>query len=153
MIIIPPNPLPSATPQTPTPKPASAGAGPTFGEVLDQAKAAAPQRPPMSAPAKTTAVNPVPMGSVAPPQTIHAQAMDQVEESLAVLETYRLALANPQNSLRTVAPLVTDLDAAQRALDEKLADLPSGDPLRQLGNQASAALVAETARFNSGIYN
>ena len=52
-----------------------------------------------------------------------------------------------------MAPLVASLEAAQEALDEKLSDLPQGDPLRQIGDQTRSLILAEKARFDSGIYN
>jgi hypothetical protein len=37
-------------------------------------------------------------------------------------------------------------------LGETLSHLPKEDPLRQIGEQACSLIVAERARFDSGIY-
>jgi hypothetical protein len=77
----------------------------------------------------------------------------QLEASLDTLEAYRGALADPQVNLREVAPLVDSLEAAAEVLAKELADLPSNHPLRELGDQARAAIHLEQIRFRSGIYN
>ena len=128
-----------------------AGEG-SFGKVFDEAVQAQPTHA-----VKTS----MPMAIQRPPvATIDRQVgieevNTQIDDSLAALDAYRDALADPEMNLREISPLLDTLEASGRQLDEQLAGLSSDAdaPLRQIGAETSALIVAEKARFYSGTYN
>jgi hypothetical protein len=125
--------------------------GPSFGQVLNQAVEQHPGR--VCESAKAMAIQRPPVVATGPQSLRHQASAAQVEASLDAMEAYCSALRDPQATLREMAPLMASLEAAQEALEEKLSVLPQEDPLRQIGDQTRSLIVAEKARFASGIYN
>jgi LmbE family N-acetylglucosaminyl deacetylase len=124
--------------------------GPSFGQVLNQAVEQQPGRACESA--NAMAIHRPPALGASPQSQPHQASAAQVEASLDAIEAYCGALRDPQATLREMVPLMASLEAAQEALDETLSDLPREDPLRQIGDQTRSLIVAEKARFTSGIY-
>jgi hypothetical protein len=78
----------------------------------------------------------------------------QIDATLDALEAYRSALADPQTtSLRHMESLLSSLEAQRQTMETALSNLPTDNPLRQIGAQTSAAIIVEQGRFRSGIYN
>jgi hypothetical protein len=150
MKINPPEQAPANPPVKPAANRPRQEKGPSFGQVLNQAVEQRPNRVRESA----NTMAPIrPPGLVNGPQRLHHRASAiQVEAGLDAMEAYCSALADPQATLRDLEPLMASLEAAQEALDEKLSDLPIEDPLRQIGDQTRSLILAEKARFASGIY-
>jgi hypothetical protein len=150
MKIMPPEQTPAKLAVKPAANQPQPEAGPTFGQILDQAV----DQPPglVHQPANTMAIQ-RPQLFPSDHQSALGEASLQVEASLEALEAYRSALLDPQATLRDMAPLMASLEAAHQALDEKLSNLPKDDRLHQIGDQTRSLIVAEKARFDSGVYN
>jgi hypothetical protein len=149
MKIMPPEQTPAKLPAKPAAKQPQPEAGPTFGQILDQAVDQPPSQ--VHQPANTMAIQ-RPQLFPGDQESALREASLQLETSLEALERYREALLDPQATLRDMAPLMASLEAAHQNLDEKLSHLPKDDPLRQIGDQTRSLIVAEKARFDSGIY-
>lgn len=150
MKIVPPEQTPAKVPVKPTLNQPQPEAGPSFGQILDQAVEQQPGL--VHQPANSMAIQ-RPQVFPSDHQSALREAALQVETSLEALEAYRSTLLDPQATLRDMAPLMASLEAAQQALDEKLSNLPKADPLHQIGDQTRSLIVAEKARFDSGIYH
>lgn len=151
MKILPPNQSPEIAPQKAVSKAPQPGAGPSFGQVLNQAVDRQP-----------TSVSQTPMAmQINRPQMVSNSTLTpsqdsaaQVDATLDALEAYRSALADPQTtSLRQMESLLSSLEAQRQTMETALSDLPADNPLRQIGAQTSAAIIVEQGRFRSGIYN
>ncbi|MEJ2640468.1 MAG: hypothetical protein P8010_12920 [Desulfosarcinaceae bacterium] len=123
--------------------------GATFGQVLNQT--VEQQARPVCGSTPTMAAQRPSIAADGPPN-LHRESAAQVKASLDALEAYRSALIDPQATLRDMTPLMASLEAAHQTLGETLSHLPKEDPLRQIGEQARSLIVAERARFDSGIY-
>ena len=151
MKIIPPNPSPETTPRKAVGKTPLSGEGPSFGQVLNQAVDG--QSAQVSQTPTAMQINRPEIVSTASASTPQASAA-QLETTLDAFDTYRRALADPHTtSLRDVEPLLSTLEAQRQTMDAALEKLPSDDPLRQIGNEMSAAIQAEQGRFRQGLYN
>ncbi len=150
MKIVPPSQPDELAPTQRAPAAAPSETGPSFGEVLEQA--AGPSSPPTSGAPAIRAISRPPHLTASRPVAQQGVAR-QVAAGLDALDAYRNALADPRTSLREVADLLSDLEHAQQALGEGVADLAEHHPLRQIGEQASTVIIAEKARFDGGIYS
>jgi hypothetical protein len=150
MKITPSEQMPARLPVKPAADQPQQETGPTFGQVLNQAVEQQPS--PVRASTQPMVINrPPAIGSGTP--NVHEASAAEVNAGLDALETYRCALRDSQMTLRDLAPLRASLEAIGQTLDEKLSNLPKDDPLRQIGDQTRSLIVAEQARFDSGIYN
>ena len=68
------------------------------------------------------------------------------------LENYRLKLADPQASLKSIQPLLDDMAASSEKLAPKLEHLDEGDPLKDILNRSLVMVALEITRFNRGDY-
>lgn len=150
MKITPPEQAPIRPPAKPAANRPQQETGPSFGQVLNQAVEQQPGR--VCESANTMATHRPPIIANGPQSQRHQASAAQVEASLGAMEAYCSALSDPRATLRDMAPLMASLEAAQEALNGLLSDLPQEDPLRQIGDQTRSLIVAEKARFASGIY-
>jgi hypothetical protein len=77
---------------------------------------------------------------------------DRIDRLVDRLENYRLKLADPQVSLRSIQPLLNDMAASSEKLAPKLAHLDEADPLRDILNRSLVMVSLEITRFNRGDY-
>ena len=77
---------------------------------------------------------------------------DRIDRLVDRLENYRLKLADPQASLKTIQPLLTDIAASSEKLTPKLEHLDEGDPLKDILNRSIVTASVEMMRFNRGDY-
>jgi len=93
-----------------------------------------------------------------PPPAVSAEALIQTEAELAaertvdLLDSYQAALANPTRTLKSMAPLVQEIEAEVTRIQKSLEDLPPDDRLRPLLNQVAVTAMVETIKFNRGDY-
>jgi hypothetical protein len=78
--------------------------------------------------------------------------MDRIDRLVDRLENYRLKLADPQVSLKSIQPLLNDMAASSEKLAPKLAHLDEADPLKDILNRSLVMVSLEITRFNRGDY-
>jgi hypothetical protein len=93
-----------------------------------------------------------PPPAVAPEELIRSQAELAADRALNLLDAYQAALADPKRSLKSMAPLVKDLEEEVTRLQEGLGSLPAGDPLRPILSRIAVVSMVETVKFNRGDY-
>jgi hypothetical protein len=149
MKIFPPHKAPEIGSQKTVGKTSLLGSGPSFGKVLDQA---VDRQASVAQPTQAMPINRPQMVSNSSLTTPQASAT-QVEASLEALEVYRSALADPHTTLRQMESLHSSLELQRQSMETALENLPTDNPLRQIGVQTSAAIIVEQGRFRSGVYN
>ena len=77
---------------------------------------------------------------------------DRIGRLVDRLENYRLKLADPQASLKSIQPLIDDIAASSEKLAPKLEHLDEGDPLKDILNRSIVTASVEMMRFNRGDY-
>jgi len=104
----------------------------------------------------TRVANPFGMQSVRPIVKPDAEAelplADRIGRLVDRLENYRLKLADPQASLKSIQPLIDDIAASSEKLAPKLEHLDEGDPLKDILNRSIVTASVEMMRFNRGDY-
>ncbi|MFZ0611991.1 MAG: hypothetical protein WAM73_07130 [Desulfobacterales bacterium] len=78
---------------------------------------------------------------------------DRLDRLVDQLEHYRQKLADPQASLRSIAPLVNDIAAAAQKLAPELNPADRPDPLKDILKHALVTASVEITRFNRGEYS
>jgi hypothetical protein len=100
--------------------------------------------------------NPFGVQSVRPIVKPDAEAVpplaDRIDQLVDRLENYRLKLADPQASLKSIQPLLDDMAASSEKLSPKLEHLDEGDPLKDILNRSLVMVSLEITRFNRGDY-
>jgi len=76
----------------------------------------------------------------------------KVESFLDLLETYTLALSNPEKNLKDIDLLVKSLESEKEKLTALGESLPEGDALKDIVNQAVIHSTVEVLKFNRGDY-
>jgi len=104
----------------------------------------------------TRVANPFGVPSVRPIVKPDAEAVlplaDRIDRLVDRLENYRLKLADPQASLKSIQPLLDDMAASSEKLAPKLENLEEGDPLKDILNRSLVMVSLEITRFNRGDY-
>ena len=77
---------------------------------------------------------------------------DCIDRLVDRLENYRLKLADPQISLKSIHPLLNDIAASSEKLATRLEHLDEGDPLKDILNRSLVMASLEMTRFNRGDY-
>ncbi len=93
-------------------------------------------------------VQAMPQMNLPNPQKVGALTMSQ--QALDLLDTYSKALLDPGNTLKTLAPVVDELEAMSSKLIDAGSFLSDGDPLKGIMNDVSATLSGEVMRFRRG---
>ena len=100
--------------------------------------------------------NPLSVQSVRPIVSSDAEALlplaDRIDRLVDRLENYRVKLADPQATLKSIQPLLNDMAASSEKLAPKLAHLDEGDPLKDILNRSLVMVSLEITRFNRGDY-
>ena len=82
------------------------------------------------------------------PQKLNALSLS--EEALDLLDKYAQAVSNPAMNLKSIAPMVDDLDAMREKLIQAGTFIADDDPLKGIMNEVSSALYGEVLRFKRG---
>ena len=77
---------------------------------------------------------------------------DRIDRLVDRLENYRLKLADPQTSLKSIQPLLNDIAATSEKLASKLKNLDEQNPLKDILNRSLVMASLEITRFNRGDY-
>jgi len=100
--------------------------------------------------------NPLSVQSTRPIVSADAEAVlpltDRIDRLIDRLENYRLKLADPQVSLKSIQPLLNDMAASSEKLALKLEHLDEADPLTDILNRSLVMVKLEVTRFNRGDY-
>lgn len=147
------------TPPDPVAKKTPAGSGGAFTDILGSAlkgDAVGPATTPDAAQRLSAPPGPVSISGVqfsrlpvAPP----ANAAEQVDRLLNLLEGYQRELADPDRSLKTIAPRLAQVEKGTRELEKSIESLEDGDSLKSIAQEALVTATAEVFKFNRGDYN
>ncbi|MEK6709274.1 MAG: hypothetical protein AABZ64_01715, partial [Nitrospinota bacterium] len=92
------------------------------------------------------------LGPIEAPQAGPNSVAGLSERFFQLAERYQTQLADPNASLRDIAPLVRDLESHRDQLAEQLNTLPAGDPGRRLLEEMAALISSESVKFHRGDY-
>jgi hypothetical protein len=77
-------------------------------------------------------------------------ALTMSEQAIDMLDTYSKALIDPNCNLKSLAPLVDDLDGMKAKLLDASSFLSDDDPLKGIMNETASTLFGEVMRFKRG---
>jgi len=122
-----------------------------FGALLE--KAMTPQNGQASA---TSAPPPIQnlssLSFVVPTAVDRSQTVNQIDELLNVVESYRTKMADPTVSLKAIYPLVEQMEKKTAELAPAVEALPEGDKLKEILNRVLVTSTVEIIKFNRGDY-
>ena len=125
--------------------------GASFRDVFSKVAGKADQTP-----ASAGLNNAPPLSSIealaAPGTDTRLRGVARAEELIALLDQYRMALADPKKTLKDAGLLLNSAGEKVRQLDPVIQGLPSGDPLKRLLNETGVIIAVETIKFNRGDY-
>ena len=75
-----------------------------------------------------------------------------VEKTLGLLDRYASALADPNQNLKQVSPLVLELKQAAENLKKTSQALPTGHAAREIIDRTAIMAAVEVEKFNRGDY-
>jgi len=78
--------------------------------------------------------------------------LDRMDGFLDVLDRYRSGLANSQMTLKDLDPLLQQIDAEKEQLSVMNKQLPEGNPLKPILEEALITATLEVVKFNRGDY-
>ena len=81
-----------------------------------------------------------------------AKVDKHLESTLDKMEEYANALGDTTKSLKDLEPLAADLELTAGRLSELSRNLPEGDPLKGLSNNAAVLATVEAMKFKRGDY-
>ncbi|MBF0528021.1 MAG: hypothetical protein HQK55_01870 [Deltaproteobacteria bacterium] len=76
----------------------------------------------------------------------------QVNKALGVLDLYAQALADPNQNLKQISPLVNDLQNEAQNMDKLSQSLPEGHSLKPLAENLAVTATVEAFKYNRGDY-
>ncbi|MDR1872696.1 MAG: hypothetical protein LBS60_12390 [Deltaproteobacteria bacterium] len=79
-------------------------------------------------------------------------AAEDIEAILNLLDDYSQALANPQNTLKDLAPMADDLGLMAQELGQSSQTLSASDPLKALSQDTAQVAMVEALKFKRGDY-
>lgn len=77
-------------------------------------------------------------------------ALTMSEQAIDMLDSYAEALLGPQHTLKSIAPMVDNLDGMKSKLLEASSLLSDDDPLKEIMNDTASTLSGEVMRFRRG---
>lgn len=84
--------------------------------------------------------------------SVQARGVAAAENTIALLEEYQKALADPDRTLKQIDPLVSSLAERVTFLKNLVNSLPSSDPLRRIVEEIGTLSAVEVEKFNRGDY-
>ena len=97
---------------------------------------------------ETTAPANIPPMDTLCPQKVNALTMS--EQALDMMDSYAKALVDPAMTLKSLAPMVNELDAMRTKLIEAGSFISEDDPLKGIISDMSSTLYGEVLRFRRG---
>jgi hypothetical protein len=102
---------------------------------------------------RTTFVNPLNgVRMKAFPAIDEQSAIDRTEKLIDLLDRYRQRLADPATTLRSIDPIIKQIDRETANLTPILESLPEGKALKKIVNQVMVTASLEVTRFYRGDY-
>jgi len=86
------------------------------------------------------------------PAQVRLQSIESTEKTLGLLEQYQKALANPNQSLKSIYPLVQSLSQELQDLHRLSETLSPSDPLQPILTQTGVVSAVEIEKFHRGEY-
>jgi len=81
---------------------------------------------------------------------LKVEVLTMSEQAIDMLDTYSKALVDPANTLRSIAPMVDELDAMRSKLNDAASFLADDDPLKGIVDEVSQTMSGEILRFRRG---
>ncbi|MBN2298761.1 MAG: hypothetical protein JXM72_09210 [Deltaproteobacteria bacterium] len=78
------------------------------------------------------------------------EVLTMSENAIDMLDTYSKALVDPGNTLKSIAPMVDDLDAMRSKLGDAGSFLSDDDPLKGIVDEVATTISGEILRFRRG---
>lgn len=125
--------------------------GTSFRDVFSKVAGKADQAPASAGLNNVTSLSSID-ALAAPGTDTRLQGVARAEELIALLDQYRMVLADPKKTLKDAGLLLNSADEKVRQLDPIIRGLPSGDPLKRLLNETGVIVAVETIKFNRGDY-
>lgn len=89
----------------------------------------------------------MPFGPVNPQKL---NALTASEDALELLTKYSQAVADPNVSLKSLEPMVNDLEAMREKVNQAGSFIADNDPLKGIMNDVGSALYGEVLKFRRG---
>jgi hypothetical protein len=77
-------------------------------------------------------------------------ALNTSEDALELLEKYSQAVSNPNMNLKTLEPMVNELETMRDKVVQAGSFIADNDPLKGIMNDVSSTLYGEVAKFRRG---
>jgi exonuclease VII small subunit len=123
--------------------------GGKFGDILKETIGDRKQE--VVGPRQTTFVNPLAGIQQAAPFEAHQQAtLDRLENLINLLDQYREKLSDPRITLKTIDPLIKEIDQQKENLAPVLDSLPDGEKLKDIVNKTLVTASLEVTKFYRG---
>ncbi|MFH1985868.1 MAG: hypothetical protein ABIL58_28880 [Pseudomonadota bacterium] len=87
------------------------------------------------------------------PVSAPVNAVEKVDRLLELMEGYQQQLANPRQSLKSIAPQLDRVEKGMQELEKTIQKLNDADGLKSIAQEALVAATAEVFKFNRGDYN
>ena len=84
------------------------------------------------------------------PASLQATAAKKVDRLLDLLEGYQQQLADPRQSLKSIAPQLERMEKGTRDLEKAIEKLDDSDALKSIAQEALVTVTAEVFKFNRG---
>lgn len=88
----------------------------------------------------------------APSGVDQVQTVKHIDEFLNIMQSYQERMADPKASLKDAYPFVQQMEKKTAELLPAFEQLPAGDKLKDILNQALVASAVEVIKFNRGDY-
>jgi hypothetical protein len=136
-----------------SPKNTSAADPRAFGDALGRAlnASAAEKAAGAGAPTGLASISGVQFTGL--PMSPAIKAGEKVDQLLELLEGYQQKLADPQQSLKSIAPQLDRMEKGVRALEKVIEKIDDAEGLKSIAQEALITATAEMFKFNRGDYN
>lgn len=125
--------------------------GDKFGDILKETMGTGKQK--VVGPRPTTFVNS--LAGIQPTATFDSDrhvALDRVENLIDLLDQYRQKLSDPRITLKTIDPIIREIDQQKEKLAPLLDSLPDGEKLKDIVNKTLVTASLEITKFYRGDY-
>jgi hypothetical protein len=83
-------------------------------------------------------------------QLTSSEVTAQIQEALSLLENYAVALGDPENTLKDLAPMAEELSLSADNLNTISKSLTGSDPLKNLTSETATLSAVEALKFKRG---
>jgi hypothetical protein len=85
-------------------------------------------------------------------QATNEEVTQEVQEALNLLESYAVALGDPNNTLKDLAPMAEELSLSADSLNKLSKSLKNEDPLKSITDETATIAAVESLKFKRGDY-